>query len=212
LNTFLIRQIYNDSCEKKIIIFLVTFNTAAYTNIRKSIIYLNQISIMKNFRNLSFAILALFSVCFTSCSDNSVEPTGILLDITSNATVGDGVKVATADLPAAITTYISTNYAGKTITKAEKSATKYEVVLSEATQLEFSLTGAFLEVSKGGGIKVSDNKKETLPQVVLDYIAKNYPTATITKAEKCKDKYEVKLSNNLKLEFGLDGAFKKAKS
>jgi Putative beta-lactamase-inhibitor-like, PepSY-like len=166
---------------------------------------------MKNFKSLSFAFLSLVSLFVTSCSDSTVEPAGIDLNITSNATAGDGVKVAAADLPAAITTYISTNYAGKTITKAEKSATKYEVVLSDATQLEFSLTGAFLEVSKADK-KVSDDKKEALPQVIIDYITKNYQTATITKAEKCKDKYEVKLSNNLKLEFSLAGVFKKAKS
>jgi beta-glucosidase/6-phospho-beta-glucosidase/beta-galactosidase len=167
---------------------------------------------MKNFRNLSFAFLAFVSISFVSCTDTAMEPDGIDLLITSDATTGDGVKVAAADLPVAITTYISTNYAGKTITKAEKYANKYEVVLSDATKLEFSLTGAFLEVSKNGGHKKSDDKKAVLPQKILDYIAINYPTATIKKVEKSKKKYEVRLSNNLKLVFGSDGVFKKIKS
>jgi Putative beta-lactamase-inhibitor-like, PepSY-like len=166
---------------------------------------------MKNFRNLTFTCIAFFTLCFTSCSDFSLVPNSIELDITSDATAGDGVTVASADLPASILTYISTNYSGKTITKAEKYTNKYEVVLSDGTKLEFSVTGAFLEVSKGGGNK-SDDKKAKLPQVILDYITKNYPTATIVKAEKSKKKYEVKLSNKIKLTFTLDGVFKKAKS
>ncbi len=167
---------------------------------------------MKNFKILSLVCSISTLLIFTSCSKDTVDPAGIDLDITSNAIAGDGIKVATSDLPAAIKTYVSTNYAGKTITKAEKYTNKYEVVLSDLTKLEFDLNGSFLEVSKGGATKVSDDKKETLPQSVLDYISKNYPTATITKAEKCNDKYEVKLSNNLKLEFTLAGVFKKAKS
>jgi predicted benzoate:H+ symporter BenE len=167
---------------------------------------------MKNFKNLSFAFLAFVSLLVTSCSDSTVEPAGIDLNITSNATAGDGIKVAAADLPAAITTYISTNYAGKTITKTEKYANKYEVVLSDTTKLEFSLTGEFLEVSKGGDKKVSDDLIVALPQVILNYIAQKYPGATIIKAEKELTKYEVILSNRIKLEFTLNGTFKKAKS
>ena len=51
-----------------------------------------------------------------------------------------------------------------------------------------------------------------LPQAILDYIAANYPDATITKAELDDGKYEVTamtmyLSNGLELYFSLDGTF-----
>jgi Putative beta-lactamase-inhibitor-like, PepSY-like len=188
---------------------------------------------MKNFRNLTFACFALISIGFTSCHDTGIAPQAANFDGFANATTGSGsgksssssesVHVAINSLPAAITTYVSTKYPGKTITKAEKSVSKYEIVLSDATQLEFSLTGVFLEVSKGGSIstspsnspgpiKVSDDPKVALPQAIMNYIAQKYPTATIIKAEKGISKYEVTLSNRIKLEFSLNGTFKKAKS
>lgn len=122
----------------------------------------------------------------------------------------DGVHVDPATLPAAIKTYISTNYPGTTITKAEKSATEYEVKLSNGVKLEFNLDGSFREIS--GGRRGADDGMQidpaTLPAAIKTYISTNYPATTTTKAEKSATEYEVTLSNALKLEFRLDGSFK----
>lgn len=117
----------------------------------------------------------------------------------------DGNHVDPATLPAAIGAYITKNYPGTTITKAEKSATEYEVRLSNGVKLEFNLDGTFKEVS--GGRRGADDPVITLPANILAYIATNYPNTTIVKAEKSLTGYEVRLSNLVKLEFDLDGKF-----
>ncbi|MCP9768443.1 hypothetical protein EGI22_11005 [Lacihabitans sp. LS3-19] len=163
---------------------------------------------MKTFRFCGLAILTLIVLSFTSCEDSSIIPddSSAVFSGIENAS-GDGVKVSSSSLPAVITQYINTNYPGKTITKAEKYLTKFEVTLSDLTKLEFSLSGAFIEVSGSNkkDTKVSDDTMAALPQVILDYIAKNYPGINIVKAEKSANKYEVKLSNRIRLDFDLNG-------
>jgi hypothetical protein len=163
---------------------------------------------MKSIRNFGLSILSLLALSLTSCDDSLISPSddSSVFSLAASAS-GDGVKVAASSLPAAITTYLNANYPGKTITKAEKYLTKFEVTLSDLTKLEFSLTGAFIEVSGGSksSTKVSDDPQAALPQVILDYIAKNYPGVSIYKAEKSANKYEVKLSNRVRLDFDLNG-------
>ncbi|WP_255038382.1 PepSY-like domain-containing protein [Lacihabitans soyangensis] len=163
---------------------------------------------MKTFRNFGLSFLTLVVLTLTSCEDSLLSPddSSAVFSGLENAS-GDGVKVSASSLPGAITLYLNTNYPGKTITKAEKYLTKFEVTLSDLTKLEFSLSGVFIEVSGGSknGTKVSDDTMAALPQVILDYIAKNYPGVTIVKAEKSSDKYEVKLSNRVRLDFSLSG-------
>jgi hypothetical protein len=166
---------------------------------------------MKNFKSICISAIILGGLALTSCDTTSVSPDGNSSNSTlfANASAGDGVKVSASDLPATIIIYLNANYSGKTIVKAEKYSNKYEVVLSDATKIEFSLAGTFIEVSKGVG--VSDDPKAVLPQLAVTYIANNYPGATIVKSEKELTKYEVTLSNGYKLEFTLTGVFKKAK-
>lgn len=170
---------------------------------------------MKTFRIFCFMSISLLSLSLSSCEDSLLKPddSSATFSGLENAS-GDGVKVASSSLPAAINAYLKANYAGKTITKAEKYLTKYEITLSDLTKLEFSLDGAFIEVSGSNknGTKVSDDPIVALPQVILDYIAKNYPTATIVKAEKSASKYEVKLSNRVRLDFNLSGQLLKVRT
>lgn len=133
-----------------------------------------------------------------------------------NNTTSTSSTVASSTLPASITSYINTNYAGQTIVKAEKSLSKYEVTLSGGTKLEFSLAGAFLEVS--GSSKTTSSSASTgmpvnssglsLPSNITSFISTNYPGQSITKAEKSSSKYEITLSSGVKLEFDLNGNFK----
>jgi hypothetical protein len=167
---------------------------------------------MKTKSFFKVAVLSI-SMFFTACTDqvlnelNSSQP----VDAARRGASG-GVTVSPSSLPASILMYVSTNYPGTTITKAERYATKYEVRLSNLVKLEFTLAGAFIEVSGGGSGGANDDGDHidpaTLPVAIKNYIATNYPGVTITKAEKSATEYEVRLSNGLKLEFYLDGSFK----
>ena len=122
----------------------------------------------------------------------------------------EGTEIAPANLPQAIQDYIASNYPMETITKAEEYADKYEVELSNGLQLEFDIAGNFIEISGNEGDGEGDSEDinpSSLPQVILDYIATNYPNQTIVEAEQDSEKYEVELSNGLKLEFDLAGNF-----
>ena len=100
--------------------------------------------------------------------------------------------VAIADLLPAITTYITTTYAGAKITSAHKESDgSFDVIIITAAgaklNLNFSAAGDFVSVSSNGN---NDSNHET-PIAVADlsadittYIATNYPAATITSAEK----------------------------
>ncbi|MCP9754561.1 hypothetical protein EGI26_05205 [Lacihabitans sp. CCS-44] len=163
---------------------------------------------MKTSRSFGLSFLSLVVLSLSSCDDSLLKPddSSSIFSVLANAS-GDGTNVSVSSLPSAITTYINVNYSGKTIIKAEKYLTKFEITLSDLTKLEFSISGIFIEVSGSskGGTKVSDDPIAALPQVILDYVTKNYPGVAIVKAEKSANKYEVKLSNRVRLDFSLSG-------
>ena len=119
----------------------------------------------------------------------------------------DGEHVDPSQLPQAILDYIAANYPDATITKAELDDGKYEVYLSNGLELYFSLDGTFIGLNDDDDDDDEHVDPSQLPQAILDYIAANYPDATITKAELDDGKYEVYLSNGLELYFSLDGTF-----
>jgi hypothetical protein len=163
---------------------------------------------MKASRSFGLSFLSLVVLSLSSCDDSLLKPddSSAVFSALANAS-GDGTNVSVNSLPSDIITYINVNYSGKTIVKAEKYLTKFEITLADLTKLEFSLSGIFIEVSGSskGGNKVSDDPLVALPQVILDYISKNYPGVSIVKAEKSANKYEVKLSNRVRLDFSLTG-------
>lgn len=150
----------------------------------------------------SFFALLIVTSLLTSCSSDDVSPNSIANSITDDA------KVSSSSLPAAILTYLATNYPGQTVTKAEKKATMYELVLSGGAKIKFTLDGTLIEVSGGsvtGTTKPSDNPQVALPAAITDYLAANYPGIAIYKAEKSATKYEVKLMNHIRVDFSLTG-------
>ena len=103
--------------------------------------------------------------------------------------------------------YVSANYPNETITSAEVDASGYEVFLSNGLKLEFDINGNFIEISGESEGLGQDINVASLPQVVLDYIAINYPDQSIVEAEQYPNQFEVTLNNGLKLEFDLNGNF-----
>lgn len=110
-------------------------------------------------------------------------------------------------LPQVIQDYITENYASETIISAEEDTEGYELVLSNGLQLEFDLSGVFIQVSGENEVNGEDINPSALPMSIQEYITANYPMETITEAEIYTDKYEVNLSNGIQLEFDLAGNF-----
>lgn len=107
---------------------------------------------------------------------------------------GDSTRVKLTEieisaLPAAITSYISTNYAGATIKKAATNADKSKyfvgILKSDSTKamLEFDGTGAFVN-ERSGKHKGTSIDISTLSATITGYISTNYAGSTIQKAFK----------------------------
>ncbi len=95
--------------------------------------------------------------------------------------------VEVSALPAAITGYINTNYAGATITKAALDATRGYLVLitlnGDRRTLLFNTDGTFAqEVVRRVGRDYTTIAVSALPAAVTSYINTNYAGATITRA------------------------------
>lgn len=105
---------------------------------------------------------------------------------------GNQTPVAIADLAASIKTYISSTYAGATITSAHKESDgSFDVIITTAAganlNLNFSAAGDFVSVSSNG----DNHSNHETPVAVADllasittYINTNYAGATINSAEK----------------------------
>jgi len=128
--------------------------------------------------------------------------------------------VAIADLAASITTYISTNYTGATITSAHKeSDNTIDVIITTAAganlNLNFSATGDFISVSSNGNNHLNHETEiavADLMTAITTYITTTYPGATITSAEKdWNGGTEVHITTaagvRLELNFNAAGAF-----
>ena len=133
---------------------------------------------------------------------------------------GNQIPVAIADLAASITSYISTNYAGATITSAHKeSDNSFDVFITTAAganlNLNFSPAGDFVSVSSNGN-NHSNNETQVLVTDLLPtittYITTTFPGATIVSAQKdWNGGFEVHLTTaagvRLELNFDATGVF-----
>ena len=131
-------------------------------------------------------------------------------------------QVAVADLPAAITSYITANYAGSKINVAGKDATRGYIVmitLTDSTRkaLLFNTDGTFAqEVVRGVKGNYSVVETSTLPTSITTYISTNYAGSTIKLAGKNPTgqfKVFIQLSTGqlAELTFAADGTFVQAR-
>lgn len=134
--------------------------------------------------------------------------------------------VAVADLLPAITTYITTNYSGATITSAHlESDGGFDVLITVADgskiKLNFDVAGTFVSAStfKANGNHKHKHDSSQIPVAIADlatsittYIKTNYTGATITSAHKESDNtFDVFITTaagaNLNLNFSAAGEF-----
>ena len=80
---------------------------------------------------------------------------------------------------------------------------KYEVLLTDRTEIDFD--------SKGNWVEVDCNKSAVpaalIPVTVKEYVTKNFPREVITKIERGRSGVEVELSNDYSLKFNKKGKF-----
>jgi hypothetical protein len=185
-------------------------------------------------KNLKFLILSLFaiSIGFTSCDKSDVSPStdeSAYVDFMFLATTADSSKtthngkkcnlteVAVASLPATITSYVSTNYAGATIDRAGTTTEGnyvLHIVKADGTHagLIFDSKGAFVEVRQGKGGKGTEVALADLPAAITSYISTNYAGSTTVKAmTNPEGKFGVLITKadatKLMLGFNADGSF-----
>ncbi|MEZ0486754.1 PepSY-like domain-containing protein [Fibrella aquatica] len=130
-------------------------------------------------------------------------------------------QVAIADLPAAITSYITANYAGATINVATKDATRGFIVMitlnDQRKALLFNIDGTFAqEIVRGLKGNYSVVATTALPAAITTYITTNYAGSTIKVAGKNTTgqfKVIIQQSNGqiAELSFAADGTFVQVK-
>jgi len=198
----------------------------------------------KKLLNQLFLAATAFVLTFTSCkkdgsdsaSNDDVSSTQAILVANATAsseavfivnTTPDGAtrdSVTAAELPAAITTYLTTNYSGYTLKKTFKvsangTLNSYIVVImynDKPVGLKFDANGTFVKVFEqrergdlrgkgwkaGGRFDCRDGKHRdtialsSLSTIIKAYFTLNYPTDTLLHAFKGKDSSTVVISAN----------------
>lgn len=74
---------------------------------------------------------------------------------------------------------------------------EYEVVFTNGDKIEFDGNGLWKDID----CKYNEVPKEAIPEQIAKYVKEHYKGARIIKIEKDRKKYEVKLSNRIKLKF-----------
>lgn len=82
-------------------------------------------------------------------------------------------------------------------------AKKYEVLLTDRTEINFDSKGNWIEVD----CQKSAVPSALIPVSVKEYVKKNFPRETITKIERERNGVEVELSNDCSLKFNKKGKF-----
>lgn len=112
------------------------------------------------------------------------------------ATMAFADNVVSPDtLPQAAKDFIAKNFAGATATYVEKEFMKYEVNLSNGTEIEFTSKGEWNKIDA----KQAPLPATILPAPVVESITKAHPQAAIMKIEKERGNFEIKLNNNMEL-------------
>lgn len=91
--------------------------------------------------------------------------------------------------------------------KAE--GTFYEVRLKNDIEIDFGRAGNWIEVKAEGAHPIPTT---FFPQQIQTYLKSNYSNVDVESIDKTKNGYELELTNDIKVYFGLDGVFLKQKN
>lgn len=154
---------------------------------------------------LSIAAIAAISF-LGSCSKENINP------IAEGVAVSSSMDDSVEQIPQAILDYLASNYPNIEVISAEAEDNDgeiaYEIHLADDTEVYFNADGGFLFAEAAGDGDDDDIAIADLPQAILDYVAANYPDATIEDANaEDNGTIEVELSNDLDLYFDAEGNF-----
>ena len=117
-------------------------------------------------------------------------------------------QISENELPSPAQEFLSKNFSGKKLIRIEKdvdrNTTDYEVRLDDQTKVEFDQNGNWKEVDGSNNAPIPSG---FIPEKIKKYVTENYPNQQISKIEKGARKYEVELTNDLDLDFDLNGDF-----
>lgn len=112
------------------------------------------------------------------------------------------------ELPTNAQTFISTNWPDATVNTAIKdrdgAIIEYNVILSDATKIEFDKKGNWESVDNNNGIPTG-----FILSPIVTYVTTNFANDSITEISKDDFGYDVELSNHIDLEFDKKGNFKR---
>jgi hypothetical protein len=116
---------------------------------------------------------------------------------------------ARTDVPTTIQKFITTNFPTTKIVKVDREqkygGIEYEIRLNNGAELDFDKNQKWEQIDcKKLRTGVPTN---IIPKNISKYIAKNYSNQHVTKIERERYGYNVKLSNHLELEFNRAGNF-----
>ncbi len=160
---------------------------------------------MKIFK-ISLSLLILLLI-LQSCSKDENTPG---TDLNAVAFTAD-VHVKTSTLPQNILDYITDNYSGLTIIKAEiEDNQNFEITLSDDSELIFDSQGNFLgeDIDENDDFGDEDVDVSELPENIIDFVNQYYPGVAIEEAElENNGNYEIELENDVELIFDTNGNF-----
>ena len=134
--------------------------------------------------------------------------TALLITATFAANAQE-TKIKPTDLPNESMEFIHTHFPKTTVKTAVRDTDKetktvtYEVVLADATEIEFKDNGSWKEIDgKSTAIPVA-----LIPKPFWEYVKKNYPKEEVLKIEKGAQEIELKLTNGVEVVFDIHGRF-----
>ena len=99
------------------------------------------------------------------------------------------------------------NFINRHFTKPLLESAKYEVLLTDGTEIDFDSKGNWEEVSASKGHAVPAS---VVPSFAVSYLKEHNFTEPVTKVERDRKRYEVELSTGVSFKFDKKGKFLKA--
>lgn len=109
-------------------------------------------------------------------------------------------SVSVDSIPQAAKDFIAKNFEGRTASYAEAGNREWEVVLDDGTEIEFTAAGEWEKVESRVSVPAS-----IMPDAVAKQVATTCPNEAITKIEKRRGTYEVKVANFTELRISENG-------
>lgn len=143
-------------------------------------------------------LLVIAGLLLTACSDD--DNNGGMFNRDKDR------EINAADLPTAITDYITTHFGEHDIIRAveenDHGTISYDVYLSDYVELDFNSASNITEIDG-----VNELPASVIPGPIRNYVDQHYPEKIITDWEREANLQQVELNNSIELEFTLTGEF-----